>query len=62
MPWLILYFSEEYTACYAGIHSLNMRSPIKRSPYRFVFTPFMVAFSFSLIGMTRHFSPFMTCA
>lgn len=30
MPWLILYFSEEYTACYAGIHSLNMRSPIKR--------------------------------
>ena len=28
MPWLILYFSEEYTACYAGLHSLNMRSHI----------------------------------
>ena len=30
LPWLILYFSEEYTACYAGSHSLDMRSPIKR--------------------------------
>lgn len=32
------------------------------APYKLVFTPFMVAFSFSLIGMTRHFSPLMTCA
>ena len=31
MPWLILYFSEEYTAYYAGPHSLNMRSFIKHS-------------------------------
>lgn len=28
MPWLILYFYEEYTACQAGIHSLYMRSII----------------------------------